>query len=151
VDVDAFLRGRRIAALATENEDGSIHLSAVWYLYEAGSFYVATAPDARKARNVRARPRASIMIDSRGRALRGVASAGAADLLHGEDARAINERLWRRYLTEAGRAHSDLGVAIAEHDVTTIRIRPGPLRSWDVAADFESVQETPGLVHALDD
>ena len=30
--LQGLLRGRHIATLATENADGSIHLTAVWYL-----------------------------------------------------------------------------------------------------------------------
>ncbi len=34
-----LVEGRRIASLGTLNEDGSVHLTAVWYLYEDGCFY----------------------------------------------------------------------------------------------------------------
>ena len=37
-----LLSRRYIATLGTENADGSIHLTAVWYLFESGSLYVAT-------------------------------------------------------------------------------------------------------------
>jgi hypothetical protein len=36
-----FLQGRHIAAIATENADGTIHLTAVWYLFEDGHLFVA--------------------------------------------------------------------------------------------------------------
>src|SRR6476661_8940729 len=55
-----LLRGRYIATVGTENSDGSIHLTAVWYLFESGSLYVATSSKSRKARNVAARPKASL-------------------------------------------------------------------------------------------
>jgi hypothetical protein len=32
-----LLEGRHIATFGTENADGSIHLTAVWYLFEGGS------------------------------------------------------------------------------------------------------------------
>jgi len=62
-----FLKGRFIASLGTENEDGSIHLTAVWYLFEGNCLYVATSSRSRKARNVLSRPKASLMVDSRKR------------------------------------------------------------------------------------
>ena len=72
-----LLRGRYIATFGTENSDGSIHLTAVWYLFESGSLYVATSSKSRKARNVAARPRASLMVDvRRPGAERGVTAAG---------------------------------------------------------------------------
>lgn len=45
-DLDKFaveiLNGRYIATLATHNQDGHIHLTAVWYLYKDGKPFVAT-------------------------------------------------------------------------------------------------------------
>ena len=63
--VQELLRGRRVACLATENADGSIHLTAVWYLFEGDCLYVATSSRSAKARNLRARPKASLMVDIR--------------------------------------------------------------------------------------
>jgi general stress protein 26 len=50
-----ILSRRLIASLGTENDDGSIHLTAVWYLFEGGCLYVATSSHSRKARNVPSR------------------------------------------------------------------------------------------------
>ncbi len=60
-----LLQGRHIATLATENDDGSIYLTAVWYLFEKDHFYISTFSASRKARNAAARPLASIMVDVR--------------------------------------------------------------------------------------
>jgi hypothetical protein len=38
-----LLRGRYIAALVTENADATIHLTAVWYLFEDGHLFIATS------------------------------------------------------------------------------------------------------------
>jgi len=62
---EEILAGRFIASFGTQNEDGSIHLTAVWYLFDGGCLYVATSSRTRKARNVAARPRASLMVDIR--------------------------------------------------------------------------------------
>ena len=34
-----LLRGRYVATLGTENADGTIHLTAVWYLFEDGCLF----------------------------------------------------------------------------------------------------------------
>src|SRR6266581_9190800 len=60
-----LVEGRRIASLGTLNDDGSAHLTAVWYLYEDGCFFVATSSRIRKARILAARPRATLMVESR--------------------------------------------------------------------------------------
>jgi general stress protein 26 len=60
-----LIEGRHIATLATQNADGTIHLTAVWYLFADGHFFVATSAKTRKARNVAERQMASLMIDVR--------------------------------------------------------------------------------------
>src|ERR1700693_4145533 len=86
-----LLRGRYIATLGTENGDGTIHLTAVWYLFESGSLYVATSSKTQKARNVTARPKASLMVDSRKPGTeRGVTAAGKAEVISGNQSQEIN-------------------------------------------------------------
>ena len=52
-----FLNGCHYATLATLNEDGSIHLTPVWYLFEDECFFVSTAAASdRKVKNILARP-----------------------------------------------------------------------------------------------
>jgi hypothetical protein len=60
-----LLRGRYIATLGTESADGTIHLTAVWHLFEDGCLVVATSSRTQKARNAAARPKASLMVDAR--------------------------------------------------------------------------------------
>jgi hypothetical protein len=40
-----LLRGRYIAALGTENTDGTIHLTAVWYLFRGWLSVLGGTPD----------------------------------------------------------------------------------------------------------
>ena len=89
-----LLRGRYIATLGTENTDGTIHLTAVWYLFEDGCLFIATSSKTRKARNVVARPKASLMVDARKpRTERGVTAAGRVQLISGGESQEINRRL----------------------------------------------------------
>ena len=85
-----LLRGRYIAALGTENADGTIHLTAVWYLFEDGNLFIATSSKSRKARNIAARAKASLMVDVRKPGTeRGVNGAGKAELISGEQSQEI--------------------------------------------------------------
>jgi nitroimidazol reductase NimA-like FMN-containing flavoprotein (pyridoxamine 5'-phosphate oxidase superfamily) len=63
--VRQLLDGRHIASLATENEDGSIHIVAVWYWFDRTHVRVATSSRSRKARNLQSNPKVSLMIDAR--------------------------------------------------------------------------------------
>jgi PPOX class probable F420-dependent enzyme len=126
-----FLSGRRYATLATHNEDGTIHTTPVWYVFEKGNLYVGSSSSSRKARNVLARPNATILIDIRKPGVeRWVSASGRADILRGDESREINSRILSRYLTEEAIADPRVGPALAAADDITIRLKPESLRSW---------------------
>ena len=126
-----FLSGRRYATLATLNDDGSIHTTPVWYVFENGSFYVGSPSFSRKARNVSARPTATILIDVRKPGgERWVSGSGRAEILRGEQSREINSRILRRYLTEEAMADARVGPGFAAADDITIQVSPESWRSW---------------------
>jgi PPOX class probable F420-dependent enzyme len=151
-----ILRGRHIATLATENPDGTIHLTAVWFLFENGQLFVATSAKTRKARNLAARPKASLMVDRRKPgAERGVTVAGAADLLSGQPSREINRRIHARYLSAAAMADPGIEPVFASFDDVTLRIIPASWFSWDMATlDAQAfggrLGGTPGYLLPLD-
>ena len=126
-----FLEARHYAALATHNDDGSIHTTPVWYLFENDTFYVGSPSLSRKARNVAARPNATIMVDARQPgAERWVYASGGVTTLEGYDSREVNSRILRRYLTEAAIQDSRIGPAFAAADDVTICLNPQTWRSW---------------------
>src|SRR5215212_1573970 len=93
---------RLIATLGTTSHDGSILLTPIWYLYEAGRLYLPTGSRSRKARNIVSRPAVTVLVDQRqGDRHRWASAEGTADLLRGADAKAINDRVRDRYLTAA--------------------------------------------------
>lgn len=131
--VQELLHGRRVACLATENDDGSIHLTAVWYLFEGDCLYVATSSRTAKARNLRERPKASLMVDIRDPVgARGVTAIGTAEILTGEESRQWNERVHRRFLSDAALADARVGPVFAQWDDITIRLKPARFVAWDM-------------------
>ena len=151
MDRERFLAGRYIATLATENEDGSNHLTAVWFLYEEGVFFFPTSGRSRKARNVLARGRAAVMVDAHARGeLRGVSATGAADLVTGKQALSLNARIHRRYLTEDGLADARLGQPIASSDNVTVRLQPANWHGWDMSDFFGDLFAAHELAYPLD-
>ncbi len=151
-----LLRGRYIATFGTENSDGSIHLTAVWYLFESGSLYVATSSKSRKARNVTARPRASLMVDvRRPGAERGVTAAGRADVITGDQSQEINRRIHSRYMSAGAISDPHIGPVFASFDDVTIRLAPESWTTWDMAVlDAQALggrlAGTPGYLLPLD-
>jgi nitroimidazol reductase NimA-like FMN-containing flavoprotein (pyridoxamine 5'-phosphate oxidase superfamily) len=147
--------GRFIASLGTENEDGSIHITAVWYLYDGRCFYVATSSRSRKARNVAARPKASLMVDIRKPVTeRGVVALCTIDVIAGESSKQINARIHRRYMSEAALADPRAGGTMAAMDDVTLRLTPTGWYAWDMRtlddAFFGGSMKTPGYLLPLD-
>jgi nitroimidazol reductase NimA-like FMN-containing flavoprotein (pyridoxamine 5'-phosphate oxidase superfamily) len=123
--------GKRVsAALGTLNEDGSIHLTYVLFLHEGDRVYVETSSVTRKARNVAARPTASVLVQGRastGRNLM-VAGEGRARVIDGDAAQEINRRLRAKYLVPE--ALEPIGRAWSKLDDVAIELEPERLRSW---------------------
>ncbi len=151
-----LLRGRYIATLGTENADGSIHLTAVWYLFESGSFYVATSSRTQKARNVAARPKASLMVDSRKPGTeRGVTAAGNVEVISGSQSQEINRRIHSRYMSAAAMSDPQIGPVFESFDDVTLRLTPVSWITWDMAVlDAQAfggrLGRTPGYLLPLD-
>ena len=151
-----FLQGRYIATLATQNADGTTHLTAVWYLFDAGYLYVGTSSKSRKARNAAARPNASLMVDARkpGKE-RGVTAAGKVEVISGNQAHEINRRIESRYLSAAAMSDPQVGPVFAAFDDVTIRLTPISWTTWDMAVlDAQAFDGrlggTPGYMLPLD-
>lgn len=129
-----FLQGRHIATLGTENSDGTIHLTAVWYLFESGSLFIATSSKTQKARNVAARPKASLMVDARKPGTeRGVTAAAKVEVISGEQSKEINRRIHSRYLSAAAIADPQVGPVFGAFDDVTLKLTPISWFSWDMA------------------
>jgi len=131
--VQQLLAGRRIAGLATENSDGSIHMVAVWYWFDGTHIYVATSTRSRKARNLQARTKVSLMIDSRDPAASfGVTIAGTVGILTGDPSQKWNALIHGKYLSPAALADPRIGPVFAAWDDITIEIAPASVIAWDM-------------------
>ena len=128
-----FLNGRHYATLATLNEDGSIHLTPVWYLFENEHLFIETASSDRKVRNILARPKASLVVDSRKLGSeQWVSAAGMAEIIRGERSKELNAKIQERYLTKAGQEDPRVGPIFAAAVDVTIGLRAYSWRSWDL-------------------
>jgi PPOX class probable F420-dependent enzyme len=131
--VQQLLKGRHIASIATQGRNGSIHMVAVWYWFDGTNIFIATASRSRKARNLQAAPRATIMIDSRDPAASfGVTLSGAVQLLSGGDSQKINKEIHAKYLSPAALADARVGPVFAGWDDVTIQVTPESVISWDM-------------------
>lgn len=155
IGTEELLSKRLIGCLGTENEDGSIHLTAIWYRFEGGVFYVATFSRSRKARNIAARSKATLMVDIRKPASeRGVVALCTADIVTGESSKDFNARIHQRYMSEAALADPRAGGMMAAMDDITLRLTPTGWYAWDMRtmdeAVFGGTMKTPGYLLPLD-
>lgn len=128
-----LLEGRRIASLATLNPDGSPHLTAVWYLYQDGCFFVATSSRSRKARNLAQRPTATLMVEARKPGSeRGVTATGPVEVISGKEVHPLNLRIHRRYMSNAAIADPQVGGVFAQFDDICLKLRPRVWTWWDM-------------------
>jgi len=128
-----LIEGRRVASLATLSADGSPHLTAVWYLYQDGCFFVATSSRSRKARNLGERPTATLMVEARRPGSeRGVTATGPIEIVSGEKAREFNLRVHRRYLSAAAVADPQVGGVFAQFDDIALKLQPRVWTWWDM-------------------
>jgi PPOX class probable F420-dependent enzyme len=131
--VKQILASRHIASLATQNSDGSIHMVAVWFWFDGTDIFVATSSRSRKARNLQANPKVSVMIDSRDPAASfGVNIAGSARILTGDASRQKNAAIHTKYLSEAAIADPRVGPVFAAWDDVTVQITPSSIIAWDM-------------------
>jgi PPOX class probable F420-dependent enzyme len=131
--VRKLLEGRYIAALATQNPNGSIHMVSVWYWFDGTNIFVATSSRSRKARNLQANSKASLIVDSRDPAAScGVTVTGTARILTAEASKKLNTEIHKKYLSTAALADPKVGPVFAVWDDVTIQITPNSVISWDM-------------------
>ena len=149
MDRESFLAEPRIAVLSTADADGAAYLSSIWFEFSGGAFLMPTGGGTRKVRNARERPGASVLVDERAGGFRGVAARGRLEVIEGDEALAINDRIHRRYVTDAGMERPDLGVLLEAGDNVTLRLVPERWHDWDLGPVFGDRLDDPDLAHPL--
>ena len=131
----AILDQRRVAAVATNGRDRMPHLTAVWFLFDGESFYLAIPSSSAKARNLRRDQNMTLMIEVResGKEL-GVSASGVAQLLEGEEGHKFAALVHEKYLTQEALSDPDVGPKFAAFDDVAIRLTPTRWITWDMGA-----------------
>jgi PPOX class probable F420-dependent enzyme len=116
--------------ISTLRSDGAPITSATWFGFLDEDIIVATPTDRTKARNVRADPRISFIVDTKTMPFRGVAIEGTVELIDDPDG-ALLMSIATRYLGRDGalaaRARLD-----ARGERVIVRIRPARVRPWAI-------------------
>jgi PPOX class probable F420-dependent enzyme len=134
-EIDALLEQRLIANLASVNPDGSVHLIAMWFRRDGDRILFPTSHHTRKARNLRARPQATVMIDRSvgGLDLRGVVIRGAVSFVEGDEAHALNRSIHERYVSAQALALEPVAAYLGSGDDLTIAVAMERVSTWNLA------------------
>jgi nitroimidazol reductase NimA-like FMN-containing flavoprotein (pyridoxamine 5'-phosphate oxidase superfamily) len=134
-EIDELLSMTLIANLATLDDDGGIHIVPMWFLRLGNEICIPTSRHTRKYKNLRARPRASVMIDiSRaGLDLKGVLVRGSVVFVEGEEAKRINHAIHLKYVTPEGLSDANVASYLSKGDDITVKIHMDHLVNWNLA------------------
>ena len=120
--------------MATVNPDQTIHMVAVWYMFEDGAFYVTMPSWSRKGKNLLQRPSATIMIDARGTySEKGISASGNVVVLNQPECNEIKKNILMRYISETGLADPKVGPPFFSVNDLTIRLDPIKWIDWDMS------------------
>jgi general stress protein 26 len=134
-EIDKLLSMTLIANLGTTDDDGTIHLLPMWFLRIGNEICIPTSHHTHKYRNLRARPRASVMIDvsKAGLDLKGVLIRGKVELLCGKEAQLINRSIHLKYVTLDALNDPDIASYLSQGDDVTVKVSMDHLISWNLA------------------
>jgi nitroimidazol reductase NimA-like FMN-containing flavoprotein (pyridoxamine 5'-phosphate oxidase superfamily) len=152
-EIDELLSKTLIANLATLDNDGGIHILPMWFLRIGNDICIPTSHHTHKYRNLKARPRASVMIDisKAGLNLQGVLIRGGVDLLYGKEAGQINRLIHLKYVTPKGLNNAEVASYLSKGDDITIRVHMDHLVSWNLAdSKAGKALSSCGWFHPLD-
>ena len=133
--VQELLAARLVGVLATLEDGGAVHAVPLWYSPDGDAIVFATGSGSRKVRNLRRDPRATLVLhDSRpGFEVCGASIRGRVELVEGDAAASLVERVHRRYVTRAGERLPSAGVFVASDDIA-VRLLPDAAFTWDERA-----------------
>lgn len=118
-----------IGRLATHNEDGSIHITPIFFRYDQGKILMATQAPSRKVRNIQRDKRVSVLVDIPVVPFRGALVYGTAELDY-EDV--ITKRIEIFARTRSREEGEEYARRLSEKwQCVIIRITPQRIASFD--------------------
>jgi general stress protein 26 len=152
-EIDQLLSMTLIANLATVDDDGGIHLLPMWFMRVGNDICIPTSHHTHKYRNLRARPRASVMIDvsKAGLNLKGVLIRGRVQLVDGKEAQEINRSIHLKYVTPDALNDPNVASYLSLGDDITVKVSMDHLISWNLArSKAGQALGAGGWFHSLD-
>ncbi len=129
-DIGTFLTHARVCRVATAGGGGMPHAVPVCHVFADGKLYFGTSAGSRKVQNLRANPRAAVLVDLYAEdwsSLKGVVVQGNARLIRrGPEFRKIRALLYGKYPQYPDQS------ALSEAEDVIVEIMPTRLSSWAI-------------------
>jgi uncharacterized protein YhbP (UPF0306 family) len=133
-EIDNFLKEQKVAKICSLNKDGTIHTTAIWFLYKNGLIIMLTPAATRKARNIIRNDNVTVFVDDDETA-RGVLIFGKAKLEYEYSFR-DSMSLYEKYmpLRQAARFAREMS-NVSKGGAVMITVRPERIVSFDKTKD----------------
>lgn len=122
------------ARLGTINEDGTPHISPVYFKYIDGQIMMATQVRSRKVRNIKRNSQVSILIDVTEPVYQGALVYGEAELDF-DDVAGKRTDIFRRFKSEADAIDSAEWLC-AKWESVILRVTPARIASFDYSQEW---------------
>jgi len=143
--VRELLSARLVGILATFDLGGTIHAVPMWFAPGEECVLLATGTRSRKVANLELDSRATLVVhDSRpGFEVCGISLSGRVEIVRGEDALPLVDRVHARYVRGEAAVHRPVREFLASDDVA-LRFLPESAYTWDerASAANESLRAT---------
>ena len=126
--IHAFLRGPRIADLATIRPDGSPHVAPVWYHYDGEKVMVIASRTAVKTRNIRNDPRVALSVATEAAPYEYVLVTGTASVSDDAAPHLLRTMAYHYKGVTEGRRYADQ--VLRDADFITITVTPSRISGW---------------------
>jgi general stress protein 26 len=134
-EIEVFLERPLLAKFSSHNEDGTIHIAPLYYLYTSGEFLFGTQDKSRKVRNIKRNNNVTILIDAAEPVLQAVIAYGEA-ILDYEDVISKRVKILDRYYENISAA-SEFAERLAKAWKTVIiRVKPTKIVTLDYSKPF---------------
>lgn len=135
IEMQAFLERPLLARFCSLNEDGSIHATPIYYLYQGGEFLFGTQVRAHKIQNIQRDQHVTVLIDTDEPVLQSVLVYGKAELDF-EDVLEKRVRILERYYDDPAQARAFAQRLAAAWQTVIIRVKPTKVVSVDYTRPF---------------
>lgn len=134
-EIEAFLERPLLARFCSLNEDGTIHATPIYYLYQGGEFLFGTQVKAHKIQNIQRDPRVTVLIDTDEPVLQSVLVYGQATLDF-EDLLEKRVKILERYYLDPAKARAFAERLTKSWETVIIHVRPEKVVTVDYSKPY---------------